>query len=61
VFVKSGNFWKLVYTTEGMTEDVSETNDINMNTFTYSGIKIEMHEGNGVELDGETEKVVYGL
>jgi len=50
-----------VFTTEGLTENVGESNDINMNTFTYSGIKIEMHEGNGVELDGETEKVVYGL
>jgi len=50
-----------VFSTEGLTENVGESNDIKMNTFTYSGIKIEMHEGNGVELDGETEKVVYGL
>lgn len=32
-----------------------------MNTFTYSGIKVMMYDGKGVEKDGEEEKIMYGI
>jgi len=32
-----------------------------MNTFTYTGIKIEMFDGQGLEKDGDAEKIAYGI
>ena len=35
--------------------------DYSLNSMTYSGIKIYMVDGDGVENDGGEEKIVYGI
>jgi len=67
IFVKIGNFWKVVKTTIVEDDDAEEEAGggdeifVNMNCFTYTGIKIRMVDGNGKEKDGEVEKITYGI
>jgi hypothetical protein len=63
--VKFGKFWKVIFSniveSEEENEDAGIQVDYSLNSMTYSGIKIHMVEGDGVEEDGGEEKIVYGI